>query len=135
MSTQLILYPQNYTGYSYNTDTVITEFVSNPNFTNAFTGTPQLGTGNGAYWASSVMVAYPPIPNWQGLYSKTGSDNWFNATSAPSISPATGTLTLNGTSAASSKGSYCGLYQEVVGLTVGQSYDLIITHFYEYIYH
>ena len=33
MSVQLVLYPQDYSGYSYSTTTIINEYVGSPTFT------------------------------------------------------------------------------------------------------
>ena len=127
MSTQLILYPQNTIGYSFNTNLFIQEYVSNHNFTSPFSGTIQ----NAVYGVNSnfryndFMATAPPIGNWQGFHSNSGN-GWHNNTPAPTIS--NGILTLSGTTGTSSKGSICGVYQSVFGLTVGQSYDLVIQH-------
>ena len=125
MSTQLILYPQNYSGYSFSSSMYVQQYVSNADFTSTMAGTIQNAVYNSAGFAN-FMASAPPIQAWQGFHSNSGT-GWFNNTSAPTIS--SGTLTLNGTGGvASSVGSICGVYQTITGLTVGQSYDLVIDH-------
>ena len=125
MSTQLILYPQNYSGYSFSSSMYVQQYVSNADFTSTMAGSIQNAVYNSAGFAN-FMASAPPIQAWQGFHSNSGT-GWFNNTSAPTIS--TGTLTLNGTGGvASSVGSICGVYQTITGLTVGQSYDLVIDH-------
>ena len=125
MSTQLILYPQNYSGYSFSSSMYVQQYVSNADFTSTMAGTIQNAVYNSAGFAN-FMASAPPIQAWQGFHSNSGT-GWFNNTSAPTIS--SGTLTLNGTGGvASSVGSICGVYQTITGLTVGQLYDLVIDH-------
>ena len=124
MSTQLILYPQNYSGYSFSSSMYVQQYVTNADFTSTMAGTIQNVYYDSAGF-SNFMATAPPIQAWQGFHSNSGT-GWFNNTSAPTIS--NGTLTLNGTSGASSVGSICGVYQTITGLTVGQLYDLVIDH-------
>ena len=124
MSTQLILYPQNYTGYSYSSSLYIQEFVNDPEFNGSFFGTIQNAVYNSAGF-NNFMATAPPISGWQGFHSNSGT-GWYNNTSAPTISG--GVLTLHGTNGPSSVGSICGVYQKISGLIIGQSYELVVDH-------
>ncbi|QDP52295.1 MAG: hypothetical protein Tp152SUR359831_43 [Prokaryotic dsDNA virus sp.] len=124
MSTQLILYPQNYTGYSYSSSLYIQEFVNDPEFNGSFFGTIQNAVYNSAGF-NNFMATAPPISGWKGFHSNSGT-GWYNNTSAPTISG--GVLTLHGTNGPSSVGSICGVYQKISGLTIGQSYELVVDH-------
>tara|TARA_R100000664_G_C2758808_1_gene148034 strand:- start:801 stop:3716 length:2916 start_codon:yes stop_codon:yes gene_type:complete len=143
MSTQLILYPQNYDGYSFTTSFVYNQYVNDANFyQNSFIGagnTPLpcldgntvIGTGNYGGYVLNQTAWTSGNPNlyWIGYYSGAYCATSGNVpTTQPTFS--SGDLKLFSTvSPAPYTQSMCGVYTTVTGLTIGQNYQLVISHY------
>jgi len=123
MSTQLILYPQDYQGYSYNTTPILSQYVSNFDFSSG--GIGQANTTNGTLnYMSAILNTGIPVGGWYSFYySGTPASSYYAAVAAPSI--ATSQLTLTGASSGSLQG-LSGVYQLITGLVTGESYDITI---------
>ena len=142
MSTQLILYPQDYQGYSFTTSYVYNEYVADCNFyQNSFSGvntaipcldgsTVITPSNFGSYilnqtnWTSGNPNLY-----WIGYYSGSFCATGGNVpTTQPDFSG--NDLRLYSTaSPAPFTQSMCGVYTTVTGLTIGQNYQLTISHY------
>ena len=112
MSTQLILYPQNYLGvYSFNSDN---QFVSDGNFFSSIDASTSYST---ATTIDTHLFATPP----------TIISSWFRWRSTSAGTPAlpvetSGNLVLNSVS----PNSISGVYQMLSNLSVGASYTLTV---------
>mgnify|MGYP003652566645 CR=1 FL=1 len=126
MNTQLILYPQNFSGYSYTTSPIITQYLAAFQFNVALNATYTLGAGSvGSAPPAAYQILFsgqsPIVGAWKGFHSVTG---YYNATSAPSANA--GTLTLTGGSGTPSLVSASGAYQRITGLSSGQLYTITL---------
>ncbi len=122
MSTQLILYPQNYSGYSYSTTPIFNQYMGDWQLKYAFFNT---ATANGTLnFMSAIMNSSPAVlGSWSAFYySGTPASTQYAAVSAPTIN---GQLTLTGGSSGSLLG-LSGVYQLVSNLTIGDQYDINI---------
>ena len=106
MSTQLILYPQNYNGV-YTFTSVLNQYVAGANFITGITS----NTATSATQPANYAVANSaPISAWKSFNSTGGT---FANVSAPSISTSGLTLASNGSATSST-----GVYQLIPNLTV-----------------
>ena len=129
MSTQLILYPQNLNGYSYNNVPVFSEYVSNFQFSSPLTGFQDV---NAAASSSSYTYATTVANgllfntgNWVGFATVAAGYN--NQTNQPLFSSGQLTLYSSATPNAS-RNSICGVGQMLTNLTIGQLYRITIDH-------
>ena len=125
-NTQLILYPQNYSGYAYNAIPRYSTYNYDPYF---------LLPGNiGTY---QMSITNPPSDNWfVGLYNSapfiagswvafyTNGGSYFTDTVAPTIN--SGSITLTG-QGGGSQSSVSGLAQPINNLIIGATYDLTVS--------
>jgi hypothetical protein len=120
MSTQLILYPQYYNGFS-STSSIYNQFVVNGAF---FTGLNSTDLHNTAYSLPYVdaMYAQPPsiINTWYRFTTVGGGATW-GAVAAPQSAGGAVVLSYNGTTI-----GHTGIYQQMSGLVVGADYDILI---------
>jgi|TARA_R110002020_G_scaffold30039_5_gene94633 hypothetical protein len=128
MSTQLILYPQDYQGYSYSTQVNTGNFASNSFFTSDLTNV-------GSVYGVGQIVDYGPLVTslgsygsggWTGFYSDTNGSFWNTPPNTPVPYPrviATG-LELRARKTTAPWASICGVAQEITGLTIGATYQL-----------
>ena len=123
MSTQLILYPQNYRGrYNSTSTSSINEYVVNGINYAPF---PTTGYGtNDNYPSQDAIINQPPniLGNWYSYYTIVGGP--WGAASVPLWNPP-GDVVLSG-SYASALTEHSGIYQQLSGLTIGGSYDIVI---------
>ena len=127
MSTQLILYPQNYNSYSFNNVQLLNEYASNITFVTPAISTTGISAA-GLDWAVSLSGSVPAqFGNWRLFYTES-TTAIFNATTIPSISTSANTLTLYSSSGSGSDGSLAGAYQKISGLSIGGQYTLTIEH-------
>ncbi len=127
MSTQLILYPQNYNSYSFNNVQLLNEYASNITFVTPAISTTGMSAG-GLDWAVSLSGSVPAqFGNWRLFYTDS-TTAIFNATTIPTISTSANTLTLYSSSGSGSNGSLAGAYQKLSGLSIGGQYTLTIEH-------
>ena len=133
MNTQLILFPQNYTGYSYSTNTIVNNYVANTSF-----------TSNLLNQGSAYDINMTPYMTWQTLvtdgttiasYGAGGWVGFYNQFTNPVYTGTTppvvvgGNLFLYGSpNIGSVNGSICGIAQEINNLTIGTSYSLVISY-------
>ena len=145
MSTQLILYPQDYRGYSFTTSLVYNEYVSDPYFNavgnHTATGGTQINPSismncvnyNAGNWGSQILanpiIGASPNVVWVGYWSSNHCPA-FGITDPPLLD-ANGFLKLisKDMSLQSPPETWCGVHTTVSNLTVGQSYKLNITHY------
>jgi len=127
MSTQLILYPQDYQGYSYNTQVNTGNFAANSFFTNNLTNQgAAYGIGQvQAFGADVIALGSYGSGGWTGFHSDTTGAVW-NTIPEPSVSA--GVLKVYGQMSGTTFGSACGVAQEITGLTIGASYELKWSH-------
>ena len=128
MSTQLILYPQDYQGYSYNPIYEFNIYTANSYFTS------NLNNVGGPIDIGQVvafqlgLINVPMLYNsggWMGFRSATTGANW-GAVAAPTISG--GVLKIHAQSNATNYGTICGVAQRIDGLEIGKNYDLTFDH-------
>lgn len=112
MSVQLILYPQNYNGYTFTTQNVFNEYAADGMF--SFGLDTVTGTAS-SQPSQAVLTANHSISAWRGWNTTSPS------TTAPSISSSGLTLTSNASTTSST-----GIYQLIGNLTAGVSYELTI---------
>ena len=115
MSTQLILYPQNYNGV-YTFTSVLNQYVAGANF---ITGIASNTATSATQPANYAVANSAPISAWKSFNSTGGT---FANVSAPSISTSGLTLASNGSSTSSS-----GAYQLISNLSVGNCYEIKVT--------
>ena len=131
MSVQLVLYPQNYTGYSFSASPIINEYVSDSLLNGSFAISPSGVLGCTYAWDYNLITGGgSPFSNpnlqWLGFYTNSLCQSW-HPTSAPTMSGSVLTLYSSaGTSQVDR--SLCGVWQTVTGLTSGADYILKITH-------
>ena len=120
MSTQLILYPQNYSGYSYTTSPIFNEYMGDYQFnSNTLSDT---STANGTLnFLPAIMNNSPSLlGSWKAFYySGSPASSYYTAVAAPTISGSK--LTLTGASSGSLTG-LSGVYQTVTNLVIGYQY-------------
>ena len=126
MSVQLILYPQSYSGYSYNTFLTYNDYAANSYFSSS-SFSNVLNIDQSPYGTGINNPANFYVGAWFGYYSGTAGATW-NATAAPTISGGNLTLTGAGGGAGPPFYSICGVAQPIPNLIVGNWYDLIIEH-------
>ena len=123
MSVQLVLYPQTYSGYSYNTFLTYNDYAANSYFSSAvFTNVLDIGQSNVGTGINNPSNFY--IGAWFAYYTASTGAFW-NGTAAPTIS--VGALTLTGGTGVNTS-SVCGVGQTIPILTIGDWYDVIIEH-------
>ena len=111
MSVQLILYPQ---GNSSN------EFIVNGlDFIGVNTATNTDTTNTTNMFADIMSVAPPTVPNTWYKFRNT-------ALGTPSVAASGNGLLLLSSAPSSGFGTFCGVYQQLSGLVVGQSYTVTI---------
>ena len=92
MSTQLILFPQDYNGYAFSNTMVLNEYASNITFTSPVINT--VTTGALYDFAIPMFGANPPVAgNWRAFHTNISGLFW-SSTTAPSLSTSTNLLTL-----------------------------------------
>jgi hypothetical protein len=120
MSTQLILYPQYYQGFS-STSSTYNQFVVNGSY---FTGLNSTDLHNTAYSLPYVdaMYSQPPstVNTWYRFTTVGGGATW-GAVAAPQSALNDLLLSYNGSTA-----GHTGVYQQMSGLVVGADYDILI---------
>lgn len=127
MSTQLILFPQDYNSYAFTSTQNLTEQASNITFTSAALNTFGMSS-YGTAWAFLALSNYPAtVGNWRLFYTDATNADW-TATTIPTISTNSQTLTLYSSAGTGAEGSLAGVYQRLDGLSVGAQYTLTITH-------
>ena len=121
MSTQLILYPQSYTG-QYNTTTNTytigsTEFVVDGINFSTISSSPTAETPLFGYPPSIIPIAPPSIIN-----------TWYRYRSPLTPPQPSYPLNISSTLALNMQGAntMSGVYQRLSGLTIGQNYDVIV---------
>tara|TARA_R110002020_G_scaffold383090_1_gene593773 strand:+ start:38 stop:2887 length:2850 start_codon:yes stop_codon:yes gene_type:complete len=123
MSVQLVLYPQSYSGYSYNTFLTYNNYAANSYFSSSsFSNVMDIGQSNVGTGINNPSNYYTGA--WFGYYSASTGATW-NGTAAPTISG--GNLTLTGGGGANLY-SVCGVAQPIPNLIIGNWYDVIIEH-------
>tara|TARA_R110002020_G_scaffold382865_1_gene593534 strand:+ start:38 stop:2893 length:2856 start_codon:yes stop_codon:yes gene_type:complete len=126
MSVQLILYPQTYSGYSYNTFLTYNDYAANSYFSSS-SFSNVLDIDQSPYGTGINNPANFYVGAWFGYYSGTAGATW-NATAAPTISGGNLILTGAGGGAGPPFYSICGVAQPIPNLIVGDWYELIIEH-------
>ena len=128
MSTQLILYPQDYQGYSYNPIYEFNIYTANSYFTS------NLNNVGGPIDIGQVvafqlgLISVPMLYNsggWMGFHSATTGANW-GPVAAPNITG--GVLRIHAQNNVTAYGTICGVAQRIDGLTIGTNYDLTFDH-------
>ena len=124
MSTQLIVYPQNYNGqYNFisNPTTTITSFVSNGQNFSGISSTTLYSTDALKPALAAIVNEHPYIVNtWYRFTTIVGPPGNWGAVTAPAL--AINKLEL---SVGSTEG-HTGVYQQLTGLTVGSLYSFKI---------
>ena len=119
MSTQLILYPQNYQGFNDISLPVFNEYIVNGiNFT-ALSSTTLYNTTAGYPSGDAITNSPPSIVNTWYRYTTTGGV--WGVVVAPSVSAGRLWLWFNG-----GTNGHTGVYQQMSSLSVGLSYDITI---------
>jgi len=120
MSTQLILYPQNYKGQYNSTATPsFNEYIVNGiSFAGLNTVTQYPTTDN--YPSESAIINSPPaiLGNWYSYYTTGGA---WAPVSAPFVAAGDAVLPFGGPTV-----GHCGIYQQLSGLAIGGTYDVVI---------
>ena len=142
MSTQLILYPQDYRGYSFTTSYVYNEYVSDCNFyqngfgglTNAIPcadGSTVLDYQNFGQFLlnQSGWAINQPFVNWITYRTSQFCSSGFVPTTDAEITSADNLKLYSSFAPVGYTASMCGVYTTVTGLTVGQNYQLNISHY------
>jgi hypothetical protein len=129
MSTQLILYPQNTNGYSYNNVPVFTEYISNYQFSSPLTAYQDVnGSASSTSYTYAVTVAASALfnsGNWVGFATTSAGHN--NQTNQPLLG--NGQITFYSSATPSpTRISICGVGQMLTNLTIGQLYRITIDH-------
>ena len=129
MSTQLILYPQNLNGYSYNNVPVFIEYVSNYQFSSPLTAYQDVnGSASSTSYTYAVTVAASASfnsGNWVGF--ATTSAGYNNQTNQPLLG--NGQITFYSSATPNpTRNSICGVGQLLTNLTIGQLYRITIDH-------
>ena len=129
MSVQLVLYPQDYNGYSYDLTPVYNEYVNNPNLYGPLAAIHPFLYGNQSCLGVLVVNAHPPTNVWQGFHANNTGSIWVT-TPAPMLSSGAGGLILSSkfVNPNALPHSNCGVYQTISGLVTGQVYQLTVTH-------
>jgi hypothetical protein len=133
MNTQLILFPQEYTGYSFSVNSVTNNYVTNTSFTsNLLNQGSAYNINMTPYMTWQTLVTDgTTIPSygtggWVGFYNQY-SNPFYTGTTPPAV--AGGNLFLYGSvNIGSANGSICGIAQEINNLTIGTSYSLVISY-------
>ena len=122
MNTQLILYPQSYTG-QYNTTTNTytigsTEFVVDGMNFSTISSAPTYEQLLATFYPPAIIAAAPPtiINSWYKFRAAYAIPQAAYPTNISSV------LALNSTS----NPTMTGVYQRLSGLTIGQNYDIIV---------
>ena len=126
MSTQLILYPQDYNGYSFTNVHQLNDYLANKSF--AFQPINTIDISAFGYpYALGLFSTHPSIVgNFRLFYTGTATST-FSSTTAPTIS--NGNLTLTSSAiGVTAEGSRSGFYQKMSTSVVGQQYKLTINH-------
>ena len=124
MNTQLILFPQEYTGYSFSVNSVTNNYVTNTSFTsNLLNQGSAYNINMTPYMTWQTLVTDgTTIPSygtggWVGFYNQY-SNPFYTGTTPPAV--AGGNLFLYGSvNIGSANGSICGIAQEINNLTIG----------------
>ena len=127
MSVQLVVYHQNYVGYSAVATPVLNEYVGNSYF---LTVPPVMNIciAQFANWANLLLASQGvPLNTWKGYYTCSSVGSAWIATNPPIINAGLNPLMLQSTFGASGN-SYCGVMQALTNLTQGAQYHLNITH-------
>ena len=120
MSTQLILYPQNYNGvYSSTASPLLNQYVADKKFNQGFVQNNGTGTNTPSH---TVMIARLPMGAWQGFYATAAS--FYGPTAAPTTSVGVGLTLTSGTTGA--QGTVSGAYQLIYNLQNNVIYVLKI---------
>ena len=120
MSTQLILYPQNYNGvYSSTASPLLNQYVADKKFNQGFVQNNGTGTSTPSH---TVMIARLPMGAWQGFYATAAS--FYGPTAAPTTSVGVGLTLTSGTTGA--QGTVSGAYQLIYNLQNNVIYVLKI---------
>ena len=126
MSTQLILFPQNYNGYAFTSVQQINDYLGNKTFTFPAINTVDISSIGFPYALGLFSSNFPQQGNYRLFYTGT-TNTTFSSTVAPTISG--GVLTLTSSAiGVTAEGSRSGLYQTMSTPTVGQQYLLTINH-------
>jgi hypothetical protein len=126
MSTQLILYPQDYNGYSFTNVQQLNDYLGNKTFT--FQPINVIDISAMGYPYALLLFSSQPsiVGNFKLFYTGTATST-FSATTAPTIS--NGNLTLTSSAiGVTAEGSRSGFYQKMSTSVVGQQYKLTINH-------
>jgi len=110
MSVQLILYPQEYNGYAYTSQSIFSEYVAAGNFSGGLDSV----TATSTLLAGQEAMTFP-ISAWKG-WNSTG---YYATVSAPSVNASGLTLQSSGSAVSST-----GVYQLIGGLQSGASYEI-----------
>ena len=127
MSTQLILYPQNYNSYSFDNVQLLNEYASNITFVTPAISTSGMSSA-GLTWPVTLSGTLPAQFGNFRLFYTDSTTAIFSATTIPTISTSANTLTLYSSSGTGSNGSLAGAYQKLSGLSIGGQYTLTIEH-------
>ena len=119
MSTQLIIYPQNYSGYQSTFTFLGVEYIVNGINFSALSATTLYNTADPYPSEDAILNSPPLIVNTWYRYTTTGAP-W--GLVAPPIAGA-GDLKVFYNAATS---GHTGVYQQLSSLTVGQNYDITI---------
>ena len=126
MSTQLILFPQNYNGYAFTSVQQLNDYLGNKTFTSPAINTVDISAIGFPYALGLFSNHFPQQGNYRLFYTGT-TNTTFSSTVAPTISG--GVLTLTSSAiGVTAEGSRSGLYQTMSTPTVGQQYLLTINH-------
>ena len=128
MSTQLILYPQNYNGqYNYiSTPTAaFTNFISNGQLFTGLGSTTLYSTSSVKPPLDAILNEHPSIVNtWYRFTTIVGAPGNWGAVTAPAVALNSLVLSVNDIAE-----GHTGVYQQLTGLTVGATYvvKIVIT--------
>ena len=136
--TELILKPQNSTGWLYTTTGDYTQYISDGNNFNSFSYPTSLEVTPSSFEDSdevveSVLTTAPANGNWQGYYQTTfGESTIPKPAGQPKTIVGIGSLGTNGielcSPAVNLDGGNNGVYQQVYGLTTGNDYSLTVSY-------
>jgi hypothetical protein len=126
MSTQLILYPQNYNG-QYNSITnptaAFTNFISNGQLFIGLGSTTLYSTNSIKPPLDAILNEHPTIINtWYRFTTIVGAPGNWGAVTAPAVALNSLVLSVNDITE-----GHTGVYQQLTGLTVGATYVVKIT--------
>jgi len=120
MSTQLILYPQNYKGYSSTSSPLLQFLVDGINFSQINSSTSYDATNTPSNLGVKQAIVFQ---NTTGIIMNTWyrvRSNWTGSPALPLQS--SGNLVLDSVS----PGSFCGVYQRLSNLVVGAVYNVTV---------